>query len=79
MVKTSFSDANILNIFSGESLLHGHTVIVFLYFCTSAPFMDSLSLSVFWFRLTAVHVEELLTLPGLADLKVRGVYRVGYY
>ena len=26
MVKTSFSDANILNIFSGGSLLPGHTV-----------------------------------------------------
>ena len=27
MVKTSFSDANILNIFSGGSLLPGHTVV----------------------------------------------------
>ena len=27
MVKTSFSDANIINIFSGGSLLPGHTVI----------------------------------------------------
>ena len=27
MVQTSFSDANILNIFSGGSLLPGHTVL----------------------------------------------------
>ena len=31
MMKTSFSDANILNVFSGGSLLPGHTVLNTVY------------------------------------------------